>query len=109
MELHPLLAQRKVVGVLFRKGVQCVASKPLAHGDAELMSSPEVQEVAAETGRTAKEVVVKWNTQRGVPVTYLLDGGELLDLQSFFSWKLTNDQKVDPLSLLSSGMGGGAR
>lgn len=29
VELHPLLAQRKLVGVCLRKGVQCVAYSPM--------------------------------------------------------------------------------
>ena len=56
MELHPLLAQRKLVGVCLRKGVQCVGYSPLGHSKSDLLEHPTVQRVAAEAGRSPAQV-----------------------------------------------------
>jgi diketogulonate reductase-like aldo/keto reductase len=60
VELHPLLAQRKMVGVLFRQGVACVAYTPLGcpkgGSEGEVLGHPVVKEVAARVGRTPAQV-----------------------------------------------------
>ena len=94
VELHPLLAQRKMVGVLFRKGVQCIAGQPLALASPDLMISDAVSSVADELDKNPSEVILKWNTQRGVPVVCPMGAKLPVDLASFFSWKLSNDQKA---------------
>jgi hypothetical protein len=56
IELHPLLAQRKLVGVSYRKGVVSVAHSCLVRQAPEVQDSPLVQRVAAETGKTINQV-----------------------------------------------------
>lgn len=57
VELHPLLAQRKLVGVCYRKGVVCVAHSALgSHKSGELRGHPAVAAVAAEVGKTPSQV-----------------------------------------------------
>lgn len=58
IELHPLLAQRKLVGVSYRKGVVSVAHSCLVRQAPEIQESPLVQQVAAETGKTINQVGV---------------------------------------------------
>jgi hypothetical protein len=58
IELHPLLAQRKLVGVSYRKGVVSVAHSCLVRQAPEIQESPLVQQVAAETGKTINQVSV---------------------------------------------------
>ena len=58
VELHPLLAQRKLVGVSYRKGVVSVAHSCLVRQAPEVAESPLVQRVAAETGKTINQVCV---------------------------------------------------
>jgi diketogulonate reductase-like aldo/keto reductase len=60
VELHPLLAQRKLVGVSYRKGVVSVAHSCLVRQAAEIQDSPLVQQVAAETGKTINQVSERW-------------------------------------------------
>ena len=78
--------------------MQCIASAPLADGHPELMSSPEVTAIAKELGKSEAEVALKWNTQRGIPVMPQLQSGsdEVMDLSSYFTWKLSNEQKATP-------------
>lgn len=99
VELHPQLADRKMVGVLFRKGVQCVAACPLAGRDSAVLSHPSVTAVAEELGKSAHEVLLKWNTQRGIPVLPSMHSDLSVDAANFFSWKFTNAQKVSIAAL----------
>jgi diketogulonate reductase-like aldo/keto reductase len=103
VEGHPLLAQRKLVGVCLRKGVHTVAYSPLAHShslpdhsDHSLLEHPEVAAVAAAAGRTPAQVLLRWNVQRGVGV--LPKAGSAAhareNAEGLFAWRLTWDQKA---------------
>nr|QKY15097.1 NADPH-dependent aldo-keto reductase, chloroplastic isoform X2 (AKRC) [Polytomella parva] len=76
IELHPRLAQRKLVGVSLRKGILSVAHTPLGgvEGSKELLVVPAVQAIVESTGRTAAQVLLRWNVQRGVPVVFGVSG-----------------------------------
>ena len=96
IELHPMLPQRKLVGVMLRKGVHSVAYSPLGHGvSKELLEHPVVTKVAQETGKSNAQVLLKWNVQRGVAVIPKATGEAHLrdNLEGLFDWKLTWDQK----------------
>jgi diketogulonate reductase-like aldo/keto reductase len=66
IELHPLLAQRKLVGVSYRKGVVSVAHSCLVRQAPEIQESPLVQQVAAETGKTINQVGVSLGPNRNL-------------------------------------------
>lgn len=104
VELHPLLAQRKLVGVCARKGVVCVGYCPLGHGAEGLLSHPEVVAVAKEVGKTPAQVLLKWNVQRGVAVIPKASSPEHVrsNIEGLFEWRLTYDQK-ERLDTLDSG------
>eukprot|EP00775_Hariotina_reticulata_P007634 gene7634-7836_t len=98
VELHPLCAQRKLVGVSYRKGVVSVAHTCLGgqrEGE-DLRSNPVVASVAAETGKTVAQVLLKYNMQRGVPVIPKATSEEHLaeNIADMFNWRLSNQQKV---------------
>lgn len=97
IELHPELAQRKLVGVCYRKGVQCAAYAPLgSHKSKELLNHPVVHEVAKECGKTPGQVLLKWNVQRGVPVLPKASSRPHLEenLTGLFTWRLSYQQKA---------------
>lgn len=98
VELHPLLAQRKLVGVCLRKGVHSVAYSPLGHTGqgSEVLGHPAVAEVAAETGKSPAQVLLKWNVQRGVAVIPKAGSEPHLaeNIEGLFGWRLTWDQKA---------------
>jgi diketogulonate reductase-like aldo/keto reductase len=57
VEAHPLLAQRKLVGVSWRKGVVTVGYAPLgSHKTKEVLEHPVVKKIAEETGKTPAQV-----------------------------------------------------
>lgn len=77
IELHPLLAQRKMVGVCARKGVVCVAHSSLGRkSSGELLNDAAVQQIAQETGKTVTQVGLVaggCNVQENMTVLTLLD------------------------------------
>lgn len=96
VELHPLLAQRKLVGVCARRGVRCVAYSPLGHSRPDLLDHPTVKEVAAQAGRTPAQVLLRWGVQRGCPVVAKAGGaGHLAEnIEGLHAWRLSWDQKA---------------
>jgi diketogulonate reductase-like aldo/keto reductase len=96
VELHPLLPQRKMIGVLLRKGVYSSAFLPLGGNNDELVNHPAVIDLSKETGQSPAQVLVKWSVQRGVPVVvdWRNFQQQLNDVNDgLWSWKLTWDQK----------------
>lgn len=100
LELHPLLSQRKIVGVCFRKGVQCVAYSVLGGEASQVCAAPVVKRIAAELNRTPAQVAVRWSLQRGVPA--LVEPGTVPDVAGLFSWRFSNAQKAE-LDALEAG------
>lgn len=96
VELHPLLPQRKLVGVCARWGVNCVAYSPLGHSKSDLLEHPEVLKVAEEVGRTAAQVLLRWNAQRGVAVIPKAGSAPHLEenIAGLFTWRLNWNQKA---------------
>jgi len=96
VELHPLLAQRKLVGVCTRKGVRCVGYSPLGHSKTDLLEHPEVVAVAKDVGRSPAQVLLRWNVQRGVGVIPKAgsEGHMRENADGLFTWRLTWDQKA---------------
>lgn len=76
LELHPALAQRRVVEWHAARGIVVAGYSPLGsparppafrHGDAEPapLAAPAVAELAARHGRTPAQVLLRWALQRG--------------------------------------------
>lgn len=63
VELHPRLPQAQVREFNTRHGIATQAWSPLAHG--QLTCDPTVGAVAARHGRTAAQVLLRWNLELG--------------------------------------------
>jgi len=63
VELHPRLPQAQVREFDARHGIATQAWSPLAHG--QLTCDPTVAAVAARHGRTAAQVLLRWNLELG--------------------------------------------
>lgn len=97
VELHAQLSQRKLVGTLLRKGVQCVAHSPLGGpGNPVVAGSEAARALAAKAGRTAGQMLLKWGVQRGTPVVLDNPGSveALKEQVSLFGWQLDEFEKV---------------
>lgn len=68
VELHPLFAQGAAVDLMKEYGVLPQAWAPLGEGRYGLLSHPAITDIACRCGKTAAQVILRWNIQRGVCV-----------------------------------------
>lgn len=68
LELHPYYQRAGELALLAELGVRPQAWAPFAEGLGGLFDDPTLTEVAARHGRSAAQVALRWNLQRGVPV-----------------------------------------
>lgn len=68
VELHPFFQQAKALDTMKEFGVQPEAWGPLAEGKHGIFSNEILKKIAREHGKTVAQVVLRWNTQRGVVI-----------------------------------------
>ena len=68
VELHPFFAQQSALDNMKAYGVVPQAWGPLAEGKHGIFTHPVLSEIGAKYGKTAAQIALKWNTQRGVSI-----------------------------------------
>ena len=68
VELHPFFAQTKALETMREYGIAPQAWGPLAEGKHGIFTHPVLSEIGARYGKTAAQIALKWNTQRGVSI-----------------------------------------
>ena len=68
VELHPFFAQTGALGTMKEFGVQPEAWGPMAEGKHGIFTHPVLTEIGTKYGKTAAQVALKWNAQRGVVI-----------------------------------------
>jgi diketogulonate reductase-like aldo/keto reductase len=68
VELHPFFQQWDALENMKAYGVQPMAWGPLAEGKHGIFTDPELTAIGAKYGKTAAQVVLRWNVQRGVVI-----------------------------------------
>lgn len=68
VELHPFFAQEAALENMKTYGVVPQAWGPLAEGKHGIFTDPELTEIGRKYGKTAAQVVLRWNAQRGVSI-----------------------------------------
>ncbi|MDD3220534.1 MAG: aldo/keto reductase [Lachnospiraceae bacterium] len=68
VEVHPFFQQEDALAVMKQYGVQPEAWGPFAEGKHGIFTNPILTEIADKYGKAAAQVVLRWNTQRGVVV-----------------------------------------
>lgn len=68
VELHPFFAQTGALATMKEFGVQPEAWGPMAEGKHGIFTHPVLTEIGAKYGKTAAQVALKWNAQRGVVI-----------------------------------------
>ncbi|MGA8852048.1 MAG: aldo/keto reductase [Aeromicrobium sp.] len=63
IEVHPYLVQDELREVCRELGIAVEAWSPIAQG--QVLDNPAITGIAAEIGRTAAQVVLRWHIQRG--------------------------------------------
>lgn len=66
VELHPFFQQENALATMKEFGVQPQAWGPLAEGKHGIFTDPVLTEIAQKYGKSVAQVVLRWNTQRGV-------------------------------------------
>jgi len=65
VELHPFFAQTDALAVMKEFGVQPQAWGPMAEGKHGIFTHPVLSEIGAKYGKSAAQVSLRWNVQRG--------------------------------------------
>jgi len=68
VELHPFFAQAGALETMKEFDVQPEAWGPMAEGKHGIFTHPVLTEIGAKYGKTAAQVALKWNAQRGVVI-----------------------------------------
>ena len=68
VELHPFFAQTESLAVMKEFGVQPQAWGPMAEGKHGIFTHPVLSEIGAKYGKSAAQVSLRWNVQRGVVI-----------------------------------------
>lgn len=93
VELHPFFVQADALENMKNYGVAPQAWGPLAEGKHGIFTDPELTAVGKKYGKSAAQVVLRWNTQRGVSIipksTHAERIRENLDIWDF---TLTDDE-----------------
>lgn len=103
VELHPYLAQTKLLRFCREEGIAVTGFSPLgapsyvqlgmATADDSVLNHPVVTEIANAVGRTPAQVVLRWGVQRGTSVVPKTSKPERLrENLALFDFALTADQ-----------------
>ena len=68
VELHPFFAQADALENMKTLGIQPEAWGPLAEGNHGIFTHPLLTDIGNKYGKTPAQVVLRWNTQRGVVI-----------------------------------------
>jgi len=65
-EHHPYLTQKPLMDYCKSHGIQVEAYSPLGSSKNNLLSNPVVEDIAAKYGKTAAQILLRWNIELGV-------------------------------------------
>lgn len=68
VELHPFFQQEDALALMKEYGVQPEAWGPFAEGKHGIFTHPVLSEIGKKYGKSAAQVALRWNVQRGVTV-----------------------------------------
>lgn len=68
VELHPFFAQTGALETMKEFGVQPEAWGPMAEGKHDIFTHPVLTEIGAKYGKSAAQIALRWNVQRGVVI-----------------------------------------
>lgn len=68
VELHPFFQQEDALALMKEYGVQPEAWAPFAEGNHDLFKHPVLTAIGDKYGKSAAQVALRWNVQRGVVV-----------------------------------------
>lgn len=107
VELHPFFAQEKALEVMKEYGVTPEAWGPFAEGRHGIFTHPVLTGIGDKYGKSAAQVALRWNIQRGVVVIpKSVHADRIRQNIDVFDFELTPEDmaKINALSLGKSGI-----
>ena len=107
VELHPFFAQEKALEVMKEYGVTPEAWGPFAEGQHGIFTHPVLTGIGDKYGKSATQVALRWNIQRGVVVIpKSVHADRIRQNIDVFDFELTPEDmaKISALSLGKSGI-----
>ena len=103
VELHPFFQQENAIATMKEYGVAPQAWGPLAEGRHGIFTHPVLTEIGAKYGKTAAQIALKWNAQRGVSILPKSVHVERMK-QNFDIWNFTlSDEDMQKIAALDLG------
>ncbi len=68
VELHPFFQQESAIKNMKELGIQAEAWGPFAEGNHRIFTHPVLSAIGAKYGKSAAQVALRWNVQRGVVI-----------------------------------------
>lgn len=103
VELHPFFAQTGSLAFMKEAGVQPEAWGPMAEGKHGIFTHPVLTKIGAKYGKTAAQVALRWNTQRGVVIIPKSTHKERME-ENLNIWDFTlSDEDMGAISALDLG------
>lgn len=103
VELHPFFAQTGALAAMKEAGVQPEAWGPMAEGKHGIFTHPVLTKIGEKYGKTAAQVALRWNTQRGVVIIPKSTHKERME-ENLNIWDFTlSDEDMEAISALDLG------
>jgi diketogulonate reductase-like aldo/keto reductase len=103
VELHPFFTQDSAITLMKEYGIAPQAWGPLAEGRHGIFIHPVLTEIGAKYGKTAAQIALKWNAQRGVSILPKSVHVERME-QNFDIWDFTlSDEDMQKIAALDLG------
>lgn len=104
VECHPFFQQKAAFEFMQEYQIQPEAWAPFAEGQKNLFTNKMLSEIGAKYGKSAAQVVLRWNYQRGVVTIPKSVHKERMEQNiSIFDFALT-DEEMEQISTLDEGM-----
>lgn len=103
IELHPFFQQQNALDLMKEYGVVSEAWGPFAEGKYGIFTHPVLSEIGKKYGKTAAQVALRWNVQRGVVVIPKSVHKDRME-QNFDIWDFAlSDEDMQKISALDTG------
>lgn len=103
VEIHPFFHQKEAMTVMADYGVTPEAWGPFAEGQFGLFTNPVLTEIGRTHGKTAAQVALRWNVQRGVVVIPKTIHKERME-QNFNIWDFAlSSEEMEKIEALDTG------
>lgn len=103
VELHPFFQQPDALATMKELGVQPQEWGPFAEGKNNIFAHPVLSEIGAKYGKTAAQVALRWNIDRGVMVIPKSIHKDRIE-QNFDVWDFKLDKEdMDKIAALDIG------